>query len=141
MGFPLRRAAPLIDAACLALFVLVGRSSHDVNEGASWFWRVLWPLGLGWFVVALAVRLYSGRRHPWPRLVVTWLAGVAVALAARNVLLDRELVGVFALVLYAFVGVTTFGWRAVAVAVTALAHRRDAPVDRDDRAGEVRAGA
>jgi hypothetical protein len=130
-----------MDAVCLVLFVVVGRGSHDVTEGASWFWRVLWPLGLGWFVVALAVRLYTGRRHAWLRLLATWLAGVAVALAARIVFLDRDFVGVFALVLYAFVGVTTFGWRVVAVAATSLAHRRDAPVDRDDRAGQVRAGA
>jgi hypothetical protein len=41
---------------------------------------VLCILG-GWFAVALAVRLYT--RSGWPRLGMTWLAGVTLGVLVR----------------------------------------------------------
>lgn len=138
---PLRQAAPIIDAACLVAFVVAGRGNHGLDGGTGWFLTVLWPFAVGWFGVALAVGLYRAERHQWWRLVVTWAGGLAVGLFLRAVLTDREALSTFAIVVFAFVGLLTFGWRALAWAIGALGRRGDAAVDGDDRSGEVRAGS
>jgi hypothetical protein len=110
----LRTAAPLIDLACLALFVLIGRGRHDISSGVTWFLGVLWPLALGWFVAAFVTKLYTNPARPWRRLTGTWALGMTLALVVRGIALGRQPVSTFALVLFAFVALETFGWRAVA---------------------------
>lgn len=122
-------------------FVLAGRGSHGLDGGVGWFIRVLWPFGVGWFAVALAVGLYRGDTQQWWRLVVTWAGGLTVGLFLRAVVTDREALSTFAIVAFVFVGLLTFGWRALAWAISALGRRGDAAVDGDDRPGEVRAGS
>jgi hypothetical protein len=120
----LRTAAPFLDAACLVLFVVVGRGRHEVAEGLGWFVRVLWPLAVGWYGAALLTRLYVASSGLWPRLLVTWAAGITVALVLRAAFLDRQPFSTFALVLFGFVALLTFGWRAVALAVRRLTPAR-----------------
>jgi hypothetical protein len=117
--------APAIDAVCLALFVALGRESHGIGRSVGWFFTVLWPFAAGWFAVALAVRLYTSATRPWLRLTVTWIAGLAVGLALRSAFTHRASFSTFAVVVYVFVGLATFGWRAVAIAL-----RRLRPVSR-----------
>jgi hypothetical protein len=111
----LRTAAPVIDLVCLALFVLIGRGRHDMSDGVGWFFGVLWPLALGWFVVAVATKLYANPSRPWLRLTATWGLGMTLALVVRGIVLGRQPVSTFALVLYAFVAIETFGWRLIAL--------------------------
>ena len=55
-----RVLAPVLDLACLAAFVVAGGRRHDdLNEGFGWFVEVLWPIAVGWAVVALVTRLYT----------------------------------------------------------------------------------
>ena len=55
-----RAVAPVLDLACLAAFVAVGGRRHDdLNEGFGWFLEVLWPIALGWAVLALVTGLYT----------------------------------------------------------------------------------
>lgn len=110
----LRTAAPAIDLACLALFVIIGRDRHDISEGVLSFLGVLWPLALGWFVAALATKLYTNPSRPWLRLTGTWVFGMTLALVVRGIALGRVPVSTFALVLFAFVAFETFGWRLIA---------------------------
>src|SRR2546423_1621518 len=77
--------APAIDAVCLALFVALGRESHGIGRSVGWFFTVLWPFAVGWFAVAVAVRLYTSGTRPWLRLTVAWIAGLALALVLRSV--------------------------------------------------------
>lgn len=111
----LRTAAPVIDLVGLVLFVLIGGGRHDISDGVGWFLGVLWPLALGWFVVALATKLYTNPARPWSRLTVTWALGLTLALVVRGIVLGRQPVSTFALVLFAFVALETFGWRLIAL--------------------------
>lgn len=73
------RLLPLTDAVALVVFVVIGVFTHGASATA--FVRDLACILGGWFVVALAVRLYT-RAGMW-RLVVTWLAGVSAGVLVR----------------------------------------------------------
>ena len=99
----LRAVAPVLDLACLAAFVAVGGRRHDdLNEGFGWFLEVLWPIVLGWAVVARLVTLF---------------AGIAITQVIRYTVQDRPWIGIFTAVALGFIALTTFGWRAVALLV------------------------
>ena len=122
MRDPVRpRLAPVFDALCIVVFVLIGRGRHDIDEGVGWFVTVLWPLFVGWFGVALATRLYTRSTGVWLALTVTWLGGLLVMVVLRGTFTDRPYVGIFTVIAIAFIGMTTFGWRAAA---TGIARRR-----------------
>jgi Protein of unknown function (DUF3054) len=99
------------DAACLALFVVLGRESHDLSSGITWYLTVLWPFLLGWFVAAAALRLYASWPNRWTLLAATWVAGIAMALVLRSLITGRASPLAFIIVAYAFIGLTVFGWR------------------------------
>ena len=111
------------DAACLAVFVLLGRASHDLSTGVSWYLTVLWPFLLGWFGAAAACRLYAS----WPSraipLATTWIAGTALALMLRALITQRATPVAFIIVAYAFIGLAVFGWRLAVRGVQLLRHR------------------
>jgi hypothetical protein len=115
------RAAVAADAACLVVFVAVGRTSHDLHGGVGWFVAVLWPFALGWFAVAFATRLYTARTHRWWRAAATVVLGVTVALVLRASLTTRATPLVFGVVALSFLALATLGWRLV---VAALGRRR-----------------
>jgi Protein of unknown function (DUF3054) len=126
MQLPSRvRFAPVLDALCIFVFVLVGRGRHEIDEGIGWFFTVLWPLYLGWFAVALATKLYTRVSGIWTALGVTWLGGIAVASLFRGTFTDRPYVGIFTVIAIAFIGLTTFGWRLVAALI--VRSRRESP--------------
>ena len=112
-----RTFAPVFDAVCIVAFVVIGRGSHGIGSGLSWFFTVLWPFLAGWFAVAVVVRLYTAERRTWLRLGATWSLGVAAALVLRAVFTHRESLSTFTIVAYVFLGVVTFGWRGIATAV------------------------
>ena len=125
-GAPLRlpgAVAPLLDALCLIVFVAAGRQSHDLQGGASWFFIVLWPLLAGWFLVALASRLYTRGDHAWLRLAATVVIGVAIALLLRASATHRDTPVAFVVVAYLFITALTAGWRFVAIGVLAARSR------------------
>ena len=110
------RAAAAIDEACLGIFVIIGLASHHRNVGA--FFRVLWPLTIGWFAVALVTGLYRRDDRRWLRLALTWVGGILVAALRRGAFTSRPTFSAFTVVLAVFVGAATFGWRgAVAFAL------------------------
>jgi hypothetical protein len=121
------RYAPVLDALCVFLFVFVGHGRHEVTEGVGWYVTVLWPLYLGWFSVAVATNLYGRTRGTWAALLVTWLGGIAIASLFRGTFTDRPYVGIFTLVAVGFIGLTTFGWRAVAALVARALGREASP--------------
>ncbi|HEY3670347.1 MAG TPA: DUF3054 domain-containing protein [Acidimicrobiia bacterium] len=104
--------ALLGDVAVLVVFVLVGRRSHHEDAGLTGFLRVWWPfavaLGVAWIVTGLW-------RAPltWSRAVIAWLVTVALGMALRIVVEDREFKVAFAIVTLVFVGAGMLGWRAV----------------------------
>jgi hypothetical protein len=112
-----RAAAAAADALCIGLFVALGRESHDINSGIGWYLTVLWPFLVGWFAVALTLRLYASSSHRWLMLAYTWLAGIALALGLRDVITRRDTPVAFVIVSYAFIGLAVFGWRLASAGV------------------------
>jgi len=105
--------APVLDLACLVSFILVGAGRHNIDEGAGWFLTVLWPIAVGWYGVALLVRLYT-RDDRWAlRLVVTIAAGTLVMSVLRGAFTDRPWVSVFTVVYLAWMVLTAYGWRLI----------------------------
>lgn len=115
--------AAAADAACLAVFVILGRESHDITSGITWYLTVLWPFFVGWFIVALACRLYASWPSRWDRVAATWGIGIALALVLRAVITGRATPIAFIIVAYAFVELTVFGWRLALRGVRLLRDR------------------
>ena len=119
-----RWVAPLADFVCIVTFILAGAGRHNIDEGAGWFFTVLWPIAVGWYGVALATRLYT-RAERWPlRLLTTIGAGTVVMSVLRGGLTDRPWVSIFTVIFIAWMLATTFGWRVIVRAITS---RRSAP--------------
>lgn len=102
------------DAVCLLAFVAIGRTSHDLHGRAGWFLDVLWPFAVGWFVAAVATRLYTAASIPWARAAATSVLGVTAALVLRATLTTRSTPIIFGVVAFSFLTLTTLGWRAAA---------------------------
>jgi hypothetical protein len=118
-----RAVAPVIDALCLAVFVLAGRQSHGLDSGAGWFLVVLWPIAVAWFAVALLVRLYAAHSGLARRLAATIVVGVGLGLVIRIAVTHRDTPVAFALVSFAFIALTTAGWRLLAMTLPRMLAR------------------
>lgn len=119
-----RALAAGIDLVCLALFVALGRASHDISSGIAWYLTVLWPFLVGWFGVALALRLYRSPFDHWVILACTWLGGCAIALGLRAAVTGRSTPIAFVIVAYVFIGAATFGWRLLVHGLARVRTRR-----------------
>jgi chromate transport protein ChrA len=109
-----RRLAPVIDLACMMLFVAIGRDQHRLEStGLTWYLTVLWPLVAGWAVGALATQLYTRADRTWLRLLATVIIGVFLDAVLRATFTDRPWFSVFSIVAFVFLTVTTFSWRLV----------------------------
>ena len=106
-----RALAAGVDLVCLALFVALGRASHDISSGITWYLTVLWPFLVGWFVAALVFQVYRSPLDRWVMLGCTWVVGCAIALGLRAAVTHRGTPSAFIIVTYIFIGLTTFGWR------------------------------
>jgi Protein of unknown function (DUF3054) len=106
--------AAAIDGVCLAVFVLLGRSSHGLNGGSNWFLTVLWPFVVGFYAAALVTHLYTAATHPWRRAAATVTLGVVLALLVRVTATSRSTPVVFGVVAFSFLMLTTVGWRVAA---------------------------
>jgi hypothetical protein len=105
------------------VFVALGRESHDLTSGITWYLTVLWPFLLGWFAAAAALRLYASWPNRWTALAATWVAGTAIALVLRSLITGRASPPAFIIVAYAFIGVTVLGWRLALRGMTLLRNR------------------
>jgi hypothetical protein len=111
-----RAIAPVIDLVCLGSFVAVGGRRHDsLDEGVGYFLEVLWPIVVGWAIVALLTGLYTrSGAGMWGALLITLVGGIAITQVIRFTMQDRPAIGIFTAVALGYVGLTTFGWRAIA---------------------------
>jgi len=81
------RAVAAADAVGLAVFVVAGYSSHHDGLAAGGLARDLACFLTGWFVPAAIFGAYH--RRALRRLLLTWLVGVPLAVAARALVLGE----------------------------------------------------
>ena len=125
-----------LDAAWIAVFVLIGRSSHTEGETVTGFLRTVWPFGVGLVVGWLVVRAWSRPSALLPAGLVIWPVCVAVAMVLRAAS-GQGVAFAFIVVALAFVGLGLLGWRALAQllpSATAVAEVASAspPADAQD---------
>lgn len=117
--------ALLADVVAVAVFVLIGRRSHDETSALLGFLHTAWPflagLGVGWWWLAVW-------RHPtrvWPEAVGLWLITVAVGNLLRVVSGQGTALS-FIIVTLVVLAAFLLGWRVVFSAV----QRRRPPTGR-----------
>jgi len=116
-----RRIGPVIDTVCIAVFIMFGKDRHSYdNKGLTWFLTVFWPLAAGWLIAALITRVYTRDDRPWLRLLGTIVIGIGIGGVLRGVFTDRVPYSVFTVVAFLFLGLTTYGWRLIWMAVSRL---------------------
>jgi hypothetical protein len=105
--------ALLFDAACVLLFVVLGRQSHDEGNGVLSVLNVAAPFAIG-LAVAWAL---SPNVHRAPRSVRAgidvWLATVVIGVLLRWFAWDRSTAFAFVVVATLFLGFFLLGWRVV----------------------------
>jgi Protein of unknown function (DUF3054) len=117
-----RWVALAFDAACVLLFVVLGRRSHDEGNGITSVLNVAAPFAIG-LAVAWAL---SPNVHRAPRSlragVDVWVATVVIGVLLRWFAWDRSTAFAFVIVATLFLGFFMMGWRVV-VAGTSRPHR------------------
>jgi hypothetical protein len=110
-----------MDVACVLLFVVIGRRSHDegnvVGGAVTTALPFLLALAVGWGIGWRMRLLPSSVRFG----VVAWLTTVVLGMLLRHVVFGRGTAASFMVVATVFLGVFLLGWRGVAAAVR---HRR-----------------
>ena len=107
--------APILDLLCICGFILGGAGQHNINEGAGWFLMVLWPLAVGWYGVSLLTKIYTSTEREWARLAVNLAGGMLLGSVLRGTFTDRPMFSIFTVIYVAWMILTAFGWRFIAM--------------------------
>jgi hypothetical protein len=108
-----RSVALAFDVACVLLFVILGRRSHDEGDGVLSVLNVAAPfaagLAVGWLLSP------NVRRAPWSLRagIDVWVATVVIGVLLRWFAWDRSTAFAFVVVATLFLGFFMLGWRAV----------------------------
>ena len=101
----------VVDVACIVLFVVLGRRSHDedgsiVSSSASVAAPFLIALAVGWL-------LARAWRNPTAlgTVAVIWVVTVALGMVLRNLVFDRGTAASFIVVASIVTFVLLYGWR------------------------------
>ena len=116
--------ALLADLACVLVFAVAGRASHEANSSGWVVLAIAWPYALS-AGLAHGV-LLARRRHPrriWPEGVVIVVVTYALGMGLR-VLSGRGIAPAFLVVAAVFLVLTMLGWRLVARLVARVPSRR-----------------
>jgi peptidoglycan/LPS O-acetylase OafA/YrhL len=106
--------APVIDALCIFVFVILGRRNHDEGEAASGVLRTAAPFLIG-AAVAWMVGVRSWRPPTGARLgVIVWSGTLIVGMILRRTLFDKGTAASFIVVATVFLGLFLLGWRVLA---------------------------
>jgi hypothetical protein len=106
--------APCADAAVLAIFVAIGRRSHDDGSDFAGFLRVLWPFAVGLVLGYAGTNLL---RAPlvWKRVAIMAAVTIGVGETLRLTVQDRQWKPSFVIVAIIFIGGAMFAWRGLCV--------------------------
>ncbi|MFC4905881.1 DUF3054 domain-containing protein [Actinomadura gamaensis] len=114
--------AAVADAACVLVFVAIGRSSHDEAASVTGFLNTAWPFLAGALIGWLVVRAWRRPAALVPSGVGVWIAAVAGGMLLR-VISGQGTAVAFVIVATLFLGLVLLGWRAVAALVARRGNR------------------
>jgi len=106
--------APLIDALCILVFVMLGRRNHAEGEAASGVLRTAAPFLIGAAVAwAASARLW---RPPTSLRLggAIWAGTLVIGMVLRRTAFDKGTAVSFIVVATVFLGLFLLGWRLVA---------------------------
>jgi Protein of unknown function (DUF3054) len=105
------------DCAAFLLFGLIGLASHEESVSVQSVARSLLVFPVAWILVAPWFGVFSNEwataRGKWLRLVIAWLLAGTIALVARAVIFDRELLSAFFVIALVGNGLFLAVWRAI----------------------------
>jgi FtsH-binding integral membrane protein len=105
--------ATVLDLCCVLAFVLIGRASHSEGDALAGTARTAWPFLAGLLLGWVVTRAWRRPVAPVPTGAGVWLATVAAGMVLR-VVSGQGIAAAFVVVALVFLGLTMFGWRAVA---------------------------
>jgi hypothetical protein len=131
----------LFDLACVVVFVVIGRRSHDEGSAVVGALKVMAPFAIGLTAAWLSAWRVWATRPNLPEATAgdgvgeglfeqrtfalrIWVVTLVVGLGLRRLVFDRGIAPGFVIVATLFLGVTFFGWRMIAIR---LRQRRSAP--------------
>jgi FtsH-binding integral membrane protein len=115
--------AAVLDLCCVAVFVAIGRHSHDEAGALTGLLHTAWPFTAGLVLGWVAARAWRRPAALAPTGVMVWLTTVAAGMALR-VVSGQGIAFTFVLVALAFLGLVLLGWRAVARRLSVHALKR-----------------
>jgi hypothetical protein len=105
------------DVLAFFAFGLIGLANHEESVSAQIVARSLLPFPIAWIAVApwFGVLSAAWRRMDgkWGQLVIAWLITGVIALVARSIVFDRELLNAFFVIALVGNGLFLVGWRAI----------------------------
>ena len=131
----------MIDLACVVVFVVIGRRSHDEGSAVVGALKVMAPFAIGLTFAWLSAWRVWATRPNFPEATAgdgvgegplvqranalrIWVVTTVVGLGLRRLVFDRGTAPAFVIVATLFLGVTFFGWR---MAASQWRQRRTAP--------------
>jgi hypothetical protein len=110
-----KRAALLLDVACVLAFVVIGRANHAEAASVTGLARTAWP-----FLAGLAIGLAGTRAWRRPAAIIpaglgAWLGTVGFGMILRAIS-GQGTAAAFVLVALVFLGPFMLGWRTAAIA-------------------------
>jgi hypothetical protein len=102
----------LLDAALVAVFVLIGTRNHDTNTGAGGVSGVAAPFLIGLVVGWLTTRAWTQPTSVKTGVVI-WIVTIVVGVLLRRFLWDDSAAGAFIVVAAVFNAFTLVGWRVL----------------------------
>lgn len=112
----------LVDLVLVAVFVTIGRRSHDNPFDLLPWLRVLWPFALGLIVAWVTSRAWRDPAALWPAGVRVWIITLLGAVGFRAISsqgIDPTFIAVGA----AFLALFLLGWRVIYWVITAAVRR------------------
>ena len=110
------------DFSVFLLFVIVGKSEHDITLSQS-FIRTVIPFSISWFTMSPLLgsyrfsTIYNFRKSIF-KLPIIWIICGIFAIIIRSFILDRSIVMAFVIVSILVQGILLIGWRFIFMLIT-----------------------
>ena len=103
------------DLVAIAFFWLLGLATHQEGLSAASFARAALPFMIAWLAIGGLLGAFqprdTGLAQSIIRIAVAWVISGLIALAARSLIFDRELITAFFFVSLFGYGMFIIGWR------------------------------